>query len=206
MFYSFISLSFFMNVEKQVWNKCRICQVLQLAELWVTHFLKGDGFGLHIIGWCLSENWTILFFRICDPIPILLLKRICDPILSPSWEKDLRSDTIRSFSILFRSFFDPFPIFITNFYGHFITQKLSQVINKKSDKFWSFYGNKNDSKFLHLTKKCFFKFSNKYFQADIMKKLVYFLKKGSGTESDPFRSDPWFFGSTIRSRSSKKRI
>ena len=39
-------------------------------------------------------------------------------------------------------------------------------------------------------KNVFFKFSNKYFQADIMKKLVYFLKKGSGTESDPFRSDP----------------
>ena len=142
-----------------------------------------------------------------DPDPFTKMDLQSDPILSPSWEKDLRSDTIRSFLILFRSFFDPFPIFITNFYGHFITQKLSQVINKKSDKFWSFYGNKNDSKFLHLTKKCFFKFSNKYFQADIMKKLVYFLKKGSGTESDPFRSDPWFFGSTIRSRSSgEKRI
>ena len=49
-----------------------------------------------------SEICTILFFFICDPIPILLSKvdLQSDPILSPSWEKDLQSDTFRSFSIL----------------------------------------------------------------------------------------------------------
>ena len=49
-----------------------------------------------------TEMLTILFFRIYDPIPILLSKvdLQSDPILSSSWEKDLRSDTFRSFSIL----------------------------------------------------------------------------------------------------------
>ena len=42
------------------------------------------------------------FFWIYNPIPILLSKvdLQSDPILSPSWEKDLQSDTFRSFSIL----------------------------------------------------------------------------------------------------------
>ena len=45
------------------------------------------------------------FFRICDPITILLsnMDLQSDPILSPSWEKDLQSDPFRSFS-------DPFSI------------------------------------------------------------------------------------------------
>ena len=48
-----------------------------------------------------AEMLTILFFWIYDPIPILLSKvdLQSDPILSSSWEKDLRSDPFRSFPI-----------------------------------------------------------------------------------------------------------
>ena len=35
--------------------------------------------------------------------------------------------------------------------------------------------------------------------------LLSFVQKGSRKKSDPFRSDPWFFGSTIRSRSSRRK-
>ena len=56
-------------------------------------FCKGNYSQFHLRGfyflhWLFAEICTIPFFRICDPI------------LSPSWEKDLRSDTFRSFSIL----------------------------------------------------------------------------------------------------------
>ena len=64
---------------------------------------------------CPTEMLTIHFFRIYDPIPILMSKvdLRSDPILSPSWEKDLRSDTFRSFSILFDPFrSDPYHVYL----------------------------------------------------------------------------------------------
>ena len=53
------------------------------------------------ITWFYPEICTILFFRIYDPIPILLSKvdLRSDLILSPSWKKDLRSDTSQYFPI-----------------------------------------------------------------------------------------------------------
>ena len=35
--------------------------------------------------------------------------------------------------------------------------------------------------------------------------LLSFVQKGSRKKSDPFRSNPWFFGSTIRSRSPRRK-
>ena len=52
-------------------------------------------------------------------------KWICNPILSPSWEKDLQSDPFRSFS---DPFFDPFLIFIVYVYWHKIVLNVIKKI------------------------------------------------------------------------------
>ena len=50
------------------------------------------------------------------------------------------------------------------------------------------------------------KLLDKKFFSSFSRKFGYLLsKKDLEIKSDPFRSDPWFYGSTIRSRSSRRK-
>ena len=165
---------------------------------WWNRFQKGMTFR-----WKTTEMLTILFFRIYDPIPILLSKvdLRSNPILSPSWEKDLRSDTFRSFSILS----DPYHVYLRiQFHKSCVFWNLTTFLTiARSHKIMILLRNAN---FSLKNAICLWKITgweNLFF---IFKKIwLSFVQKDLEKKSDHFRSDPWFLDLRIRSRSSRRK-
>ena len=180
----------------QIWRNC--CWALFEAMLWKSEKQK--------------KIWSG-YCRLLDDPFFSDLRSDHDPLVKNG--SAIRSDPftllrkgskIRSNPILFDPFPILFPILIIHAYGHFTTQKLLEV--DPSKKFWTQTGpeekifdprhgprQKKGPETRPAPKKGPRPSSSWYI----------FRKKDLEQKSDPFRSDPWFFGSAIRSRSSGKK-
>ena len=124
-------------------------------------------------------------------------KRIYDPILSDP----IRSFPIRSLSCILKDMVPQilhFLILRTCESERFISNEIA-----RSHKIVILLRNAN---FSFKKAVCLWQITEWKIYFLIFKKiLLSFVQKGSRKKSDPFRSDPWFFGSTIRSRSSRRK-
>ena len=124
-------------------------------------------------------------------------KRIYDPILSDPF----RSIPIRSLSCILKD----------------TVQQILHFLNLRTCESERFISNEiaRSHKIVILLRTANFNLKNavclwkitewKIYFFIFQKILLSFVQKGSRKKSDPFRSDPWFFGSTIRSRSSRRK-
>ena len=118
-------------------------------------------------------------------------KRIYDPILSDPF----RSITIRSLSCILKD----------------TVQQILHFLNLRTCESERFISNEiaRSHKIVILLRNADFNLKNAVCLSKITefsRKFCYLLsKKDLEKKSDPFRSDPWFLGSTIRSRSSRRK-